>query len=194
MAKYLIVYGTEEGQTAKISQRIAEVITQEGHEVDVYDARKLPESLSIEGYAGVLVGSSIHMLQWSAAAHRFVCDNRARLDGVPSAFFSVSGAASSDDPKSKSIANLNSWVQKFFDTTGWHPKKTVNFAGSIAYTKYSFFTKLLQIAIAYSTNGPTDTSKDWEFTNWDNVTEFAKDFVQESQQAFSQDHAGLAAE
>jgi len=176
MAKYLIVYGTKEGQTAKIAQRIADTITKGGNNADIYDAKKAPATLSVDGYTGVLVGSSIHAGQWSTAVRNFVRKNQSGMDGIPSAFFSVSLAATGKD-----TTRLNSQVESFFKATGWHPKTVENFAGCLAYTKYGFIMRFLMAQGARFQSQPTDTSKDHEFTNWDEVTQFATRFVEQSQ-------------
>jgi menaquinone-dependent protoporphyrinogen oxidase len=180
MSKYLIVYGTKEGHTAKIAQRISDVIRQHGHTIDIYDARKLPASLSLDGYNGILVGLSIHMFQWSSAARNFVRNNKHQLEITQSAFFSVSLTAANKDLNARS--QLDYWIEKFFDATGWHPKVIGNFAGCLAYTRYGFFTRFVMKSIARSQNESTDTSKDHEFTNWEEVIKFAEDFVQQTQQ------------
>ena len=181
MAKYLIVYGTKEGQTAKVAQHIADVIKQEGRTTDMYDVRKAPASLTIDGYTGVLIGSSIHYGQWSSDVRTFVRNNKSHIEAVPSAFFTVSLTAAKKDPEGATLAN--EWAQKFLDSTGWHPRTTVNFAGCLAYTKYGFCTKILMRCIASSQHQPTDTTKDHEFTNWNQVAEFAKTFVREAEES-----------
>jgi len=177
MSRYLIVYGTKEGQTAKIADKIGEVIRERGFEADIYDARKLPPTFQFDGYKGALVGSSIHMLQWSSPALRFVRRYKNQLDKIPSAFFSVSMTAASATPEERS--KLDPYVQKFFNKSGWHPKVVGNFAGSLAYTKYGFFTRWLMQRIARSKgeSADTDTSHDVEFTDWEQVTKFADDFI-----------------
>lgn len=175
MSKYLIIYGTKEGQTAKIADKIGEVVRQRGFQADVYDARKVPTKFQIDGYTAALVGSSIHMLQWSSPALQFVRRYKTQLDKVPSAFFSVSMTAASTTPEERS--KLDPYVQKFFNKTGWNPKMVGNFAGSLAYTKYGFFTRWLMLRIARSKGESSDTSHDVEFTDWEQVTKFAEDFI-----------------
>jgi menaquinone-dependent protoporphyrinogen oxidase len=181
MSKYLIVYGTKEGQTAKIADKIGEVIRQHGLQADIYDARKVPTAFQFDGYTGALIGSSIHMSQWSSPALQFVRRYKIQLDKVPSAFFSVSMTAASPTPEER--AKLNPYVQKFFDKSGWHPETVGNLAGSLTYTKYGFFTRWLMHRIARSKGegADTDTSHDIEFTDWEHVTRFADDFVNEAE-------------
>jgi menaquinone-dependent protoporphyrinogen oxidase len=177
MSKYLIVYGTSEGQTAKIAEAIGEIVRQRGKNIDIYDARKVPTTFQFEGYTGALVGSSIHASQWSSPAIQFARRHKTQLDKIPSAFFSVSLTAAGATPDKR--AKIEPIVQKFFTKSGWHPETVENFAGSLAYTKYGFFVRWLMQRIARSQgqSAETDTSHDVEFTNWDQVRQFAEDFV-----------------
>ena len=179
MSKYLILYGTKEGQTAKIADKIGEVVRHRGFQADIYDARKVPTTFQFDGYTGALVGSSIHMLQWSSPTIQFVRRYKTQLDKVPSAFFSVSMTAAGATPEERS--KLDPYVQKFFDKSGWRPITVENFAGSLAYTKYGFFTRWLMQRIARSKGETTDTSHDVEFTDWEQVTKFADDFINKTE-------------
>ena len=179
-SRYLIIYGTKEGQTAKIAEKIGEIIRQKGYNADVYDARKAPQNLSIEPYIGVIVGSSIHYLRWSRAAAHFVIGQQPPIKTAQSAFFSVSMMASApDDPKV--AEELKKVSKKFFDETNWHPTTVEHFAGGLAWSKYGLFTRYLMKGISYAQHKRVDTSKDEEFTNWDQVTKFAENFVERTQ-------------
>lgn len=175
MSKYLIIYGTKEGQTAKISEKIGEIICQRGFQTDIYDAAKVPPTFQFAGYKAALIGSSIHMAQWSAHAIDFARSYKTQLVKVPSAFFSVSmsavGAPEGDPVK------VNPLIQKFFNQSGWHPNVVGNFAGALMYTKYGYFTRWLMILINGWRLGASDTSRDIEFTDWKQVAKFTEDFV-----------------
>ena len=54
------------------------------------------------------------------------------------------------------------------------PKKIGVFAGKIDYPKYKLLDKYAIKFIMRITKGPTDTSKTYEFTDWDMVIEFAR--------------------
>ena len=178
MSKYLIVYGTKEGQTAKIANKIGDVVRERGFQVDIYDARKVPSTFQFDGYTGALVGSSIHMLQWSSPAIRFARRYKHQLDKIPSAFFSVSLTAAGATAEER--AKLDPYVQKFIDKSGWHPQTVENFAGSLAYTKYGFFTRWLMQRIAQSKGESAETSHDVEYTDWDQVRKFAEGFMDQT--------------
>ena len=175
MCKFLIVYGTKESQTAKIAERIGEVMRQNGCHADIRDANQIGADFPVEGYTGILVGASIHMGRWSSAACRFVRRYKSHLETVPSAFFSVSLSDASTTPKERSA--FGRYIENFFNDSGWQPKVVGRFAGALAYTRYGFCTRFLMKRIAQSNGKSTDTSRDHEYTDWDEVTKFAKDFI-----------------
>jgi menaquinone-dependent protoporphyrinogen oxidase len=92
MTKIMIGYGTTEGQTARIAKRIAEVIRGQGVEVQALDLKRSSDVV-LDDYDAVIVGGSIHMGKHEDHVANFVRRNRATLERLPSAFFSVSLAA-----------------------------------------------------------------------------------------------------
>ena len=50
-------------------------------------------------------------------------------------------------------------------------------AGRVAYTQYSLPTRLVMQYVSRRTGRPTDTSRDWEFTDWEAVTRIAQEFA-----------------
>ena len=49
-------------------------------------------------------------------------------------------------------------------------------AGRVAYTQYSLPTRLVMQYVSRRTGRPTDTSRDWEFTDWLEVERLARAF------------------
>ena len=49
-------------------------------------------------------------------------------------------------------------------------------AGALLYTHYNFFVRWLMKRIVANAGGDTDTSKDYEYTDWSDVRAFAADF------------------
>ena len=94
-SKICIVYGTTEGQTAKIADVMAQVIRAHGDQVATVDVKQARDGLTA-GYDGVVVGASIHMGKHDKHAVEFVRHNRELLERVPSGFFSVSLACHYD--------------------------------------------------------------------------------------------------
>jgi menaquinone-dependent protoporphyrinogen oxidase len=95
---------------------------------------------------------------------------------MPAAFFSVSLTAAS--PTAEERAHLQSHVERFYRITGWHPKTFASFAGKLAYSRYHGLKRWGMVRIARAVHAPTDTLKDYEYTDWHAVERFATTFVQ----------------
>ncbi|MCD6467133.1 MAG: hypothetical protein J7L10_04325 [Methanomicrobia archaeon] len=65
MSKVLIAYGTRFGRTEEISQEIVRILEKERIDSQLLDLQKtkLKEWLPLEGFGGVLVGSSIKIMK-----------------------------------------------------------------------------------------------------------------------------------
>ena len=104
MTKILIGYGTTEGQTARIAARLADVIRSHGLDVQTADLKQSPDA-DLDTYDAVIIGGSIHMGKHEDYVCDFVRQNRAGLERLPAAFFSVSLAAHGD------MANAEAYVE-----------------------------------------------------------------------------------
>jgi menaquinone-dependent protoporphyrinogen oxidase len=173
MTKILIAYGTTEGQTAQIADRLADVIRKRGVEAEALDLKR-SKDVSLDGYDAVIVGGSIHMGKHQEDVADFVRKNRAVLERRPSAFFSVSLAAHGD------MANAEAYVENFEQQTGWHPTKVGLFSGALLYRKYGLLKRYMMKRIVRDKPGgvSTDTSRDHVYTDWDQVKRFAEDFLE----------------
>ena len=66
-------------------------------------------------------------------------------------------------------------AEKFPIALGWHPDRVACFAGRLAYTQYGFVKRLVMQWISRKEGAPTDTSRDYEFTNWGDVDQLAEE-------------------
>jgi menaquinone-dependent protoporphyrinogen oxidase len=172
MAKIYIPYSTGEGQTARIAEYIAAVVRSHGHEAETADIRHSDAAVPT-GYDGVIVGASIHMGKHDKHAGEYVRNNRAALEQLPSALFSVSLAAHGD------TAEAEGYVEEFERQTGWRPARVALFGGALLYRQYGFIKRQMMKKIASGKPGQlgTDVSRDYVYTEWDGVQRFAEDFV-----------------
>ena len=170
MTKILIGYATTEGQTARIADRIAEVIRSHGIEAQARDFKQSKDA----GLDAVVVGGSIHMGKHEGCVVDFVRKNRLKLEGLPSAFFSVSLAAHGD------MANAEAYLANFEQETGWQPAQVGLFGGALLYRQYGFLKRLMMKKIVSDKPGglSTDTSRNHVYTDWDEVKRFAEAFLE----------------
>lgn len=167
----LLLYGTTEGQTKKITQFVADRLVQKGHRVSIANAAEGGLGHDPRGFAAVLIAASLHAGRYQAAVVRFVRENRTAISARPNAFLSVSLAAASDD--SGDLTGLKQCVDKFIAETGWTPGSIHHVAGAFRFTAYGFFKRWAMRYIAYRKGAPTDTSCDYELTDWDDLAGFA---------------------
>jgi menaquinone-dependent protoporphyrinogen oxidase len=169
MASVLIAYSTAEGQTAKIAERVADVLHEHGHEANAVDIRRLGTTVP-DGYDAVVIGASVHMGKHDKHLVEFVQKTRDTLDRLPSAFFSVSLAAHGD------LDEAEGYLEQFEVETGWTPDEVALFAGALLYTRYGFVKRRVMKRIARDEPGElgVDTSRDYVYTQWEDVRRFAE--------------------
>lgn len=175
MATVLIVYGTGEGQTAKIAERLETTITDRGHDVTMMDVETPSEEASVAAADAVLVGSSVHVSKHHQGIQEFIETHLTELSTRPTGFFQVSLSSVSDDPERRAIAA--EYVDTLLESTGWQPDRIGLFGGALRYSKYGFVTRLMMKRIARDATGDVDTSRDYEYTDWAEVDAFANDFA-----------------
>ena len=175
MANILIIYGTDEGQTKKIGEHIARLANSQGHQVMMMHGRALPADISLTAYDGVIIGASIHVGQHQAYIRDFAKDNAYLLEQMPSAFYSVSLTASQNLPEAQ--AQVKAYLTEFTKQTGWHPMQVGVFGGALRYNQYGFIKKMIVKTISKNAGRPTDTSRDYEYTDWVAVDRFTVDFL-----------------
>ena len=111
MASFLVYYGTGEGQTAKVADRIIGALTDRGHDATGVNAMKEPADLAVEEYDSVLVGTSIHAGKHQQSVTDFVTANRDILSTRPAAFFQVSLSSATEEGEKQAAG----YVEAFLD-------------------------------------------------------------------------------
>jgi menaquinone-dependent protoporphyrinogen oxidase len=170
----LVAYGTGEGQTGKIAAFVGSVLEAYGHDATVVDLRATPEQ-SVAGFDAVLVGSPVHNRRHHPAVVSFVERERAALAERPSGFFQTSLA--SIMPLRWAQRGAREFVDGFVEETGWEPDRVGTFAGAVKYTQYDRWTRFTFRLVSALTTGDTDTSRDYEYTDWGEVEEFTLAFA-----------------
>lgn len=174
--KFLLVYGTTEGQTRKIARFVTDHLAQQGQETQVVDAADAAAADPRECDA-VIIAASLHAGRYQSAVIHFVRKHLAAIGARPNAFLSVSLAAASDD--ADDVQGLERCVAEFAHQTGWTPGRIHHVAGAFRYTSYDFLKRWAMKYIAYRKGAPTDTSRDHELTDWADLARFADTFMAE---------------
>src|SRR5512147_3066162 len=93
--KILVTYATKCGSTGEVASAIGKAIAQNGARVDVLPLKKVA---NLSDYQAVFVGSAIRVAKWLPEAVDFVSENRAILQRVPTAYFTVCMTMVEDTP------------------------------------------------------------------------------------------------
>jgi menaquinone-dependent protoporphyrinogen oxidase len=182
MAEVLILFATREGQTEKIARRMTAVLEARGHRVDLRDVDRTSRELDLRRYQAIFIGSPVRVGSYLPSIVRFVRNRRDALDRTPAAFFSVSLAVASRRGERKTDGRTETLrvVEKLTRATGWSPRRIELMAGALPYSKYNFLVRFVMQRISKAAGGDTDTSRDYEYTDWNAVDRFASEFVDQA--------------
>ena len=166
MKKILLTYSTVDGHTKTICEKILSY-----SETSQVDILPIDSSINIKDYDTVVIGASIRYGKYREEIFKFIKENEKLLNSKDNAFFSVNVVARKEN---KNKPETNPYLIKFLNKISWQPKILDVFAGKIDYPKYKFLDKYAIKFIMWITKGPTDTSKVYEFTDWNRVKSFAE--------------------
>jgi len=173
--RILIVYGTIEGQTGKIANVISDELITLGHRTTLYDTNTTAKS-NLNDYDGIIVGGSVHTGSYPTHLKEWIKLNSATLSNKPSAFYSVC-LSILDTAHPESIERGRKIGIDLLKDSGWIPKYWDIFPGALTYTKYGWFKgRMMKWISMKSGNQDIDMSKDYEYTDWKQVRNFAQRF------------------
>ncbi|MCX8958954.1 menaquinone-dependent protoporphyrinogen IX dehydrogenase [Erwinia psidii] len=170
--KALILFSSRDGQTREIASFIANRL-KEQQECDIHDILHT-DTLDWSKYDRVLIGASIRYGHFHPALMVFVERHLAELRQRPSGFFSVNLTARKPE---KRTPQTNAYTRKFLLKSPWQPDCSAVFAGALRYPRYGFFDRIMIQFIMRLTGGETDTTKEVEYTDWDQVGRFTHEFA-----------------
>ncbi len=175
---FILIYASIEGQTRKITTNIETFLKAHHHSSDIVDATDDEKTLNLIDVDGVIVCAPVHTGSFPKAVNRLLKRQHSKLMALPGAFVSVSLAMASDDKSD--AAEIDKIVHSLSEDTGWWPVVTHNAAGALKYSEYDYFKKWMMKRISKKSDGPTDTSQDYEFTDWDALEKFVLQFVHDA--------------
>ena len=170
MSSFLIIYSSTDGHTKRICERIKSFLN-EGNSVKLVSLKDV-KKIDLFNFKKIIIGASIRYGRHSKELYKFINLNKDILNQRQSAFFSVNVVARKLE---KNTAATNPYIKKFLKISDWKPKKIKVFAGKVDYPNYNFFDKYIIKFIMFITNGPTDVSQTYEFTDWSKVDDFTKE-------------------
>ncbi len=172
--RILIVYGTTEGQTRKITQFMRDRLAGNGKDVTLIEALEAPPDLDPSAFDAVIIAASLHVGKYQAPVVEFASTHHVALNAMHSVFVSVSLAAVGHDEDD--LLGLAHCVAQFQHQTGWTPKVLHHAAGAFRFTQYDFLKRWALKYIAWRKGMRTDASVDCELTDWEALGRFVDGF------------------
>ncbi|MFN7035365.1 MAG: flavodoxin domain-containing protein [Bellilinea sp.] len=156
--KILVTYSTRAGSTTEIAAAIGQTLSQRGYSVDILPVKKQPNPT---GYDAVILGSPIRMGSWLPEVVGFVKENRALLEQLPVATFTVHMLNSGEDEQSR--ANRQAYLKAVRE---WiTPTEEAFFLGKMELAKLSFLDRFISNAMK---------AKDEDLRDWNAIHTFAE--------------------
>lgn len=185
MSKLLVIYDTYDGQTEKIARAMVEAARCLGFEASAENVEFMSGHLATSSCDAIIIGGPIHTGSHSRTLRDFIKTNETQMRMIPSAFFSVSlSAAGTDDQRD----DAQRCMDKFLESVNFEPLERAILAGALKYQKYGFFKRFLMKRIVGMAGGDTDTTQDYEYTSWPEVTQFVGRFLEKAGfEAFADD-------
>ena len=164
--KKIFIYSSSNGQSLKICKALNK--NKESLIIDI----DMLKTANLDNFDQIVIGASVKYGDHNKKVYEFVKKNRALLEKKKTVFFSVNATARKSE---KNTPKTNPYIIKFLKKTNWTPDHIGVFAGMIDFPNYNFIEKYIIKLIMWITNGPTDTSKTFEFTNWEDVKKFSEE-------------------
>lgn len=166
--KVLFLYSGRDGQTRKIAEYMASCFGDsiECHVTNIcaIDARQLMT------FDAVVIGVSVRYGHFQPEFIRFVKAHAEILNVMKSALFTVNMLARNPE---KCTPSTNKYTSHLLEVMRWHPQTCHVFAGALRYSQYGWLDRSIIRIIMWMKKGPTDVTKDVEYTDWDQVKAFA---------------------
>jgi menaquinone-dependent protoporphyrinogen oxidase len=144
----------------------------QGSDVDVVQAGR--DAPAPDGYAGIVVAASLHGGKYQRSVRKWASRYAQTLNERPTAFLSVCLAVLQQEPRVQQ--ELSAIIGRFLTGTGWRPTLTKPVAGALLYCRYNPFKRWVMKRIVQKGGGDTDTSRDYEYTDWEDLRAFANEF------------------
>ena len=175
MKNVLILYATRYGQTEKIADAIARHLQNLNVSVQLVNARDLSTAgeLDVDAFDLLVFGASMHAGGLEPEVVGFVNRHVDQIERKPRSFFLVLLSAAVKDPALRA-----DWLEdarnKMSEQLQVEFEDIEMIAGALAYTKYVLPIKWVMKRIAIKAGEDTDTRRDYEYTEWEQVERYAE--------------------
>jgi menaquinone-dependent protoporphyrinogen oxidase len=187
MKPIAVLYATREGHTRRIAERVAGNLRARGFDVECKNLRDHDAgAIDFSGFSAVVLAASVHAGKHEREMVKFVKKHRTELQLLPAAFLSVTlseaGAEMSgmtQEQRARFSADVQKVIDKFFEDTAWRPERVKPVAGALLYSKYNPLVRFVMKRIAKEAGAATDTSRDYEYTDWVGLDRFVDELAED---------------
>ncbi|WP_163936288.1 menaquinone-dependent protoporphyrinogen IX dehydrogenase [Paraferrimonas sp. SM1919] len=172
MNSMLILYSTIDGHTKTIISHMCEQL-QPQLQPTVMPLEQLA-SVDLNQFDTIVVGASIRYGKFRPNVMAFFEQHKTLLDNKKVSFFGVNMVARKAN---KNTPETNPYLKKFKAVCPAKVDLYGVMAGRIDYPDYRLFDRLMIQFIMKLTKGPTDATKRYEFTDWQQVQSFTQQLL-----------------
>ena len=171
--RFLVAYGTSEGQTRKIAEAVAARVRDLGQDAHLFDTARRARDLHVDSYDKIVVAASVHQQRHQESVEIFVKAKSSELQNKPTLFLSVSLSAAF----AEGMTEARSYVDAFLASTDWKPTQSILVAGALRYTQYDYFEEQFIEHIVLKGRKVDRPAGDYEFTDWAALSRVIESFV-----------------
>lgn len=178
--RILIGFSTKTGHTQNLADHVAALLSDEGHQITLVDLADavLPDPDQDDA---VIFAGSLHYGRYPRSLQDFVHRHHATLNRMPTAFISVSLAATGDVPDD--VAGLKECATRLISETGWCPTAIHHAAGALNFSRYGWIKQQVMCVIARRKGRDLAIGRDYDFTDYAALERFVEDFAGDSEAA-----------
>lgn len=170
--KTRVIYGSVEGQTAKIARFVTDQITKLGHEVVLVNSDD-PMEIGFEGVEAVILAASVHQRRHPRNFEALLSAHEADLAHPKTLLLSVSLNAAFPE----GMEEAREYVTEMEMRTNFKPDSDMLVGGAVRTGQYDYFA-LQVVRHVVMRNRPFDASQtEHEFTDWNAISAKIKEFV-----------------
>jgi menaquinone-dependent protoporphyrinogen oxidase len=178
-----VFFATREGHTQRVAERITTDLLVLGFDVDLLPVRRRPP-FALGNYCAAVLAASVHQGNHEKEMVEFVKEHRSELERIPTALVSVTLSEAGAEMADKSpaehaefVRDVDKMFEKFFRDTHLRPTVAKPVAGALLYSHYNFLVRLIMKKIARKAGADTDTSRDYVYTDWIGLDNFAAELA-----------------
>jgi len=178
MKRIDVFYASREGHTQLIAERVAAHLRARGFDAAARKLRGHAANASLDGLWGAVLAAAVHGGKHGPEMVKFVRSNLGELNRMRTAFLSVTlseaveRSESIPEKRAQCEADVQTMIENFFKETGWRPNVVLP-AGALLYSQYNFVVRFVMKRIAKKMRAGTDTSRDYDYTDWQALDRFA---------------------